>query len=207
MNNFEKYHSPLVVGLTGGIGAGKSTIVDQIRLMGFPVFDCDKEVHALYEDETVLSLMSERFGDLGDEPRREIAKRAWSDSSVLKEIEGIIGPQLLMKLLAFVDNHVAVTRKLVLIDAPTLFEHEMHDLMDWVISVHAPEEMRWTRVQSRQDMTRDKFIAVTKAQISDDERLMRSDSIIFNTGDLNRAVEQTNQIFKKLEAIANEASD
>lgn len=197
------YKSPLVVGLTGGIGAGKSTIVNTIEDMGIPVFDCDANVHELYRDPDNLLVLTERYGDLGIHPRHTLAKMAWADPKIRKELEEFLIPQVNINILAFIDAHVAKERKVIVIDAPTLLEHGFQDIVDWIVIVEANVEQRADRVMGRHDMTIEKFNAVVAAQVDDFTRRAAADSVIFNNSTLESAVLQTRNIFTKLQRIAN----
>ena len=197
------YKSPLVVGLTGGIGAGKSTIVKTIMDMDIPVFDCDANVHELYRDPDNLVVLTERYGDLGIHPRHTLAKMAWADPKIRKELEEFLIPQVNLNILSFIDAHVSKERKIIVIDAPTLLEHGFQDIVDWIVIVEANVEQRCSRVMSRPDMTMEKFNAVVAAQVDDFTRRAAADSVIFNNSTLESAVLQTRNIFTKLQRIAN----
>lgn len=199
------YKSPFVVGLTGGIGAGKSTIVNTIEDMGIPVFDCDAFVHQLYHKEENIDELTRRYGDMQGRPRQIMAAKAWADPEIRKDLEAFFIPQVQVGILAFVDSHLSPTRKLVVIDAPTLFEHGLAGSVDWIVTVDAPLEDRWFRVQSREGMTHEKFNAVVDAQISDHARRRRSDSLIFNDSTIEDAIEQTRNLFDKLRKVTTVA--
>jgi dephospho-CoA kinase len=201
----QTYKSPLVVGLTGGIGAGKSTIVNTIEDMGIPVFDCDSYVHELYCRPENVAHLTERYGGLGSNPRLTLARMAWGDGNleVRKYLESFFIPQVTLGLVAFIDDNVAKQREIIVIDAPTLLEAKLQDMVDWIVVVDAPAAMRYDRVRGREGMNAEKFNAVIKAQVSDEVRRRAAHSIIFNDGELEAAVEQTRNIFTTLWRIAN----
>ena len=197
-------HKPaLVVGLTGGIGAGKSTIVRTIQNMGIPVFDCDAFVHALYLIPENIETLTERYGDMKGHARLTMAELAWKDPEIRGELEGFFLPQVTLGILSFIDRNVRQERKVVVIDAPTLLEHGMQNMVDWIVIVEASLDQRAPRVMSRPGMTVEKFKAVVAAQVDDITRRAAADSVIFNNSTIESAQNQTRNIFTKLQRIAN----
>lgn len=194
---------PYVVGLTGGIGAGKSTVVQTIRELHIPVFDSDACVHQLYLRDDNIKELTRRYGDLGERPRQTLAKLAWQDPTVRQDLESLFIPQVYAEIQAFISEHEGLVRELVIIDAPTLFEHGLDKIVDWVVVVDSPLETRWHRVRNREGMTRDKFDKVVAAQISDEERLSRCDSKICNDASLDDLIFQTRRQIIKLEKLIN----
>lgn len=195
------HKSPLVVGLTGGIGAGKSTIVQTIREMGIPVFDCDAYVHELYLKPENIEYLSQRYGDMDGRPKQIMAAKAWTNPDIRKELESFFLPQVSVGILGFIDQHVSRERQVIVIDAPTLLEHGFQVTVDWIMIVDAPVMERWARVSKRPGMTEQKFQAVLKAQVTDDTRRREANSVIFNDGPLADAVDQTRTLFTKLRRI------
>lgn len=199
------HKTALVVGLTGGIGAGKSTIVNTLEDMDIPVFDCDAYVHELYRRPDNVAHLTERYGPLGVHPRLTLAKMAWMDGNleVRQYLESFFIPQVCLGIVGFVDENVARQREVIVIDAPTLLEANLQALVDWIVVVDAPADIRYNRVRGREGMTAEKFNAVIKAQVTDEVRRRAAHSIIFNDGELEDAVEQTRNIFSTLRSIVN----
>ena len=196
--------SPLVVGLTGGIGAGKSTIVKTLSAMHIPVFDCDAAVAGLYRDPKVITLLEAQYGSMGSDAKATMAALAWQDPAVRKNVEAIFLPRVAVEITAFIDSHVGSPREVVVIDAPTLIEHGFHDIVDWIVVVDAPEATRWQRVKNRAGMTAEKFASVVAAQISDQERRQLAHSTVFNDGEPHQATYQISRIMLQLKEMIRE---
>lgn len=191
-----------LVGLTGGIGAGKSTIVPLLREMNIPVFDCDEAVKGYYQDPSVIQELTERFGEQGEDAKATMAKMAWADPEVRKQLEELFTQRIMQDFWDFkstvAENFKDGPRPVAVIDAPTLFEHGMENLVDRVVSIIAPESDRYERVKNRPGMTEEKFAAVTASQIGDMERMNRSTFTIHNTGTIEEVLAETRMIFNRI---------
>lgn len=171
--------------------------------MGIPVFDCDAFVHALYLIPENIETLTERYGDMKGHARLTMAELAWKDPEIRGELEGFFLPQVTLGILSFIDRNVHRERKVVVIDAPTLLEHGMQNMVDWIVIVEASLDQRAPRVMSRPGMTVEKFKAVVAAQVDDITRRSAADSVIFNNSTIESAQSQTLNIFTKLKRIAN----
>jgi len=169
-----------IVGLTGGMGAGKSTLVQVARDLGVKVFDCDATVHEIYGDEMFLLSLDESFGPIHGNPREFMAQKVIENPENLKVIEELMEE--------FFQNSLHYTlqsirkQEFLLLDAPILFETKMDKLCDFIIAVQCPREVREQRVMQRPGMTREKMTVLMDKQISEATRLSNSHYIIHNTG-------------------------
>lgn len=170
----------IVVGLTGGIGAGKSTITSYLRANDIPVFDCDAHVAMLYSDPEFLAMLEEEFGDLGEDPKATMARKVVADPPLLDRLQVLFGQAMLDGIEYFKreNNYWPV----VAIDAPVLFEHGLDRFCDYTITVNCPEEIRRERVMSRPGMTVEKLNLILSKQLTDSQRESRATFAIDNTG-------------------------
>lgn len=175
---------PYIVGLTGGIGAGKSTVSqfflkDQHQpLPDHAMFDCDAAVHLLYQDRGIIQLLNDHFGEVGHDPRKFCATLAMKDSLVIDELEKIFMPAIkvaIEDLLKFTPYNILI------IDAPLLFETDLHKMCNTVVVVHCLEDQRRERAMARSGMTEAKLNLLISRQIKDDVRHDLADIVINNS--------------------------
>lgn len=159
---------PHVVGLTGGIGAGKSTCSAIAREHGYPVFDADAASHEVWKMPEWITELHRNFGNLGDDPRAAVIALVEKSPDVLDTLYEIMAPYLTIKYVEFLDQHM--DEPVVIIDSPLLIEKEWDQECDTVVVIMAAPETRWVRVQNRPGMTRAKFDACLKRQATDAER-------------------------------------
>lgn len=159
---------PHVVGLTGGIGAGKSTCSAIAREHGYPVFDADAASHEVWKMPEWITELRCQFGELGDDPRAAVIAMVERDPSVLDALYEGMAPYLTIKYVEFLDQHM--DEPVVIIDSPLLIEKEWTAECDTVVVIMAEEKVRRLRVMKRPGMTEEKFRSIVSRQASDAER-------------------------------------
>lgn len=174
----------LKVGLTGGIGSGKSVVASIFRQLGVPVYDADSEGRLLTEnDPEIKSQIKNIFGNGlslsdGSLDRAVLAKIVFADKEKLSKLNAIIHPAVKKHFENWLEKHADA--KYIIKEAAILFESGSYKGLDKIISVIAPEEIRINRVMLRDNSSREKFLAVMKNQWSDEERKNNSDYLIVN---------------------------
>lgn len=170
----------LVVGLTGNMGAGKSTTVRMIQEMVIPVFDCDKTVHRLMrENREMKALFYRKFPQsiVLDEIDRSVLSDLIKEKKLdVRQLEQMIYPFLEKELKNFFFRHRFET--VVVLDVPLLFEAKWNEFCDKIIVVSAPEEILKKRVFERPGMTEEKYKALTLRQMPDNEKRQKADYVI-----------------------------
>lgn len=170
----------LVVGLTGNMGAGKSTTVRMIQEMIVPVFDCDKTVHRLMrESREMKALFYRKFPQsvVQDEIDRSVLSDLIKEKKLdVRQLEQMIYPFLEKELKNFFLRHRL--EPVVVLDVPLLFEAKWDRFCDKIIVVSAPEEVLKKRVFERSGMTEDKYQALTLRQMPDKEKRQKADYVI-----------------------------
>ncbi len=173
-------NKPLVLGLTGSIGMGKSTVAAMFADNGVPVFDADAEVRRMQgPDGALLSAIEEAFpGSTGPEgvKRKELGAIVFNDPDALARLEAIIHPAVRAARAQFLADHAGAP--LVLFDIPLLFEKTDVDDVDRIVVVSAPSDVQRERVLSRPDMTAEKFDRILALQLPDAEKRARADFVI-----------------------------
>jgi dephospho-CoA kinase len=194
----------LNIGLTGGIGSGKSTVAQWFKKRGVPVLDADKTVHRLYQSDslTILTLVDEFgpeiLGDNGEINRSKLGVRVFSDEAARKRLERILHDRVAecMK-----EQQTAVLNrgaKFCIWDVPLLIEAGFVKFVDVVWVVWVPRELQILRVLARDKLSRDQVEARINAQGSLDEKRKHADVVIDNSGSLLETERQLEEIWKKL---------
>ncbi|MBR71951.1 MAG: dephospho-CoA kinase [Rhodospirillaceae bacterium] len=183
-----------IVGVTGSIGMGKSTVAAALRKNGAAVWNADHIVHKLLgPGGAAVKQISEYFGNeiltgpFGEERinRDLLGKKVFNNSEDLQTLEKIIHPLIRYQERKFLMSAKFRGYSLSILDIPLLFETERHKRCDAIIVVTAPHFVQKARVLSRPGMTSEKFDGIVSRQMSDKEKKRRADFII-NTG-LNKS--------------------
>ena len=171
---------PLIIGLTGSIGMGKSTVAQMFERAGVPVFDADAEVRAMQgpEGELVRSIEEAFPGSTGPEGvrRDELGAQVFGDRDALARLEMIVHPAVAARREAFLIEHAGAP--MAVFDIPLLFERGGHEQVDTIVVVSAPEEVQRERVLAREGMTPEKFAHILSLQVPDAEKRARADHVI-----------------------------
>lgn len=180
---------PKIIGLTGSIGMGKSTVAAMFADAGIPVFDADAEVRAMQGagGELVPAIEAAFPGSTGPQgvERDRLGQQVFADKSALARLEAIVHPAVAARRAAFLELHH--DKRAVVFDIPLLFERGGHAAVDTIVVVSAPEAMQRARVLARPGMTEEKFAHILGLQLSDTEKRARADHVI----DTGTTVDQT----------------
>jgi dephospho-CoA kinase len=183
---------PRILGLTGSIGMGKSTVAQMLRDLGVPVFDADAAVHRLQgPDGALLPAIEEAFpGTTGaggvDRPR--LGAAVFGDRDKLARLEAIVHPAVAAMRLDFLNENA--DKPLVVFDIPLLYEKGGAQGLDAVAVVSAPASAQRERVLARPGMTVEKFEQILSLQVPDAEKRERADFVIDTGTSLDTTREQ-----------------
>lgn len=193
------------LGLTGGIGAGKSYIAQILRKRGIPVYDSDKEAKRLLNEHSgiradLTALLGEHIYVHGAIDKVALADYLFASPQHTQQINGIIHPRVKEDFLQWVEEQrrLGITR--VALESAILFESGFHQLVDKVLVVTAPLEVRIARVMQRDGTERQKIEKRMLAQLSDEERTKQADILIVNDGRMS-AMELESKIFLDIETL------
>lgn len=171
---------PFILGLTGSIGMGKSTVADMFEDRGVPVFDADAEVRRMQGSGGELVAAIERAfpGTTGPQgvDRDRLGAAVFGDSAALARLEAIVHPAVGKARQAFLSEHAAA--QLVVFDVPLLFEKGVVKEVDAVLVVSAPPDVQRARVLARPGMMADRFAEIIALQLPDAEKRKRADFVI-----------------------------
>ena len=189
---------PLLVGLTGSIGMGKTETGKLFARLGLPVYDADSVVHELYQKGGVGSeLIAEAFPEAvrdGRVDRERLAAAVSGNETEFKKLESIIHPLVRAAERKFIAAAVQRGDELVILDIPLLYETKGTDRMDAVVVVSAPEKTQRERVLARPGMTAEKLEAISTRQVPDGEKRAKADYVIETDKGLEHAFEQVKRV-------------
>lgn len=170
----------IVVGLTGSIGMGKSTVAAMFRRLRVPVFDADAAVHALQgPGGGALAAIEAAFAGTTSAvgvDRARLGAAVFGDAGALRRLEAIVHPLVSAAQRCFLRRHRR--RPLVVLDIPLLFERGGAARVDVILVVSAPAAVQQERVLARPGMTPAKYAAILGQQLPDADKRSRADIII-----------------------------
>ena len=171
---------PLILGLTGSIGMGKSTVAAMFETAGVPVFDADAVVRSMQGPGGALVAAIEAAfpGSTGPEGVRRdaLGEQVFGDKEALARLEAIVHPAVAARRVEFLIEHGGAP--MVVFDIPLLFEKGGANQVDKVLVVSAPAEVQRARVLARPGMTEDKFAHILSIQTPDADKRAAADHVI-----------------------------
>ena len=176
--------TPIKIGITGGIGSGKSVVASVLQTIGIPVFDCDAESKRLCAihpgiRQQLISLLGPKVYQDNTLNKPFLASYLFSSSSHVQEVNGIIHPVLKDYFKQWVSEQ---SSELVAIESAILFEAGFDDVVDSVVTVYAPLEVRIARAIQRDGTSRSAIEERIRQQMDDDEKRSRSQFVVVNDG-------------------------
>lgn len=190
----------LIIGLTGGIGSGKSTVAQLFEKLGVPVFDTDAIAKALTQpDMPALLEIKNEFGDdivdqYGNLDRKAMKKIVFNNDSARDKLEKILHPKIRATLLAKIATCNAPYCIAVI---PLLIEKGWQSIVDRVLAIDLPEATQLARAMSRDGTSRNVIQQIMQAQVDRKTRLSQANETIDNSGDENELVGQVNELHEK----------
>ncbi len=190
----------LIVGLTGSIGMGKTTIANYLASRGVPVIDSDAIVHELYSGKAAPPIEAEFPGTVieGIVDRARLSGALSQSADGFERLEAIVHPLVRDAQWDFIREQHAAGSHLCVLDIPLLFETDGDQLVDIVLLVSAPKHIQSERVSSRPGMTLEKFEAIHARQLSDEEKRARADTIIDTGLPLDETLRQVDKWLESL---------
>ena len=196
------------VGLTGGIGTGKSTVSNTLKSEGFKVIDADTVAREVLEkNPEILEKVRIQFGEgffdwRGEFRRKEFGNHIFRFPKQRVKYEEIIIPYIKAEIEAQIDSYKKKRVKVVILDAPTLIENKLHEEMDYVILVCADNSTQIQRVKSRDKLSQADAIGRINAQMPMEQKKNYANIIIDNNGDIIDTQKQVYDIIDFLKSIS-----
>jgi len=201
----------LKVGLTGGIGSGKTAVSDLFEKFGAPIIDTDIIARQLVdEDPDVLNEITEMFGKdtlgaAGRLDRKKLANIVFSDNQQKQKLENILHPRIRSEVLRQVQtlSSIETPAPYVIIVVPLLFETGFDDIADVTVAIIAEESIRIERIQQRDMRNLDEIQAIIDNQTDDKTRIMKADEIIENNNDFKQLEQKVEHLHKKFSHLTD----
>lgn len=197
----------LVVGLTGGIGSGKSAASAQFELLGRPIIDADIVAREVVEPgEAALTKIVEQFGpqmlsENGKLDRASLRETVFSDSKSREWLEQLLHPIIRNRIMEKIESYQG-SAPFAILASPLLLETDQHKMVDHIIVVDVPESLQIKRVISRDKNNKEQVQRIMEAQLSRQNRLELADTVIDNSSDLENLENQIKLLDIKLRELA-----
>ncbi|MCY7814930.1 dephospho-CoA kinase [Bacillus haynesii] len=190
----------LVIGLTGGIASGKSTVAQMFQQCGITVVDADviaKE--AVEQGMPAYQKIAETFGEgvlleTGDIDRRKLGEIVFANEEKRMQLNAIVHPEVRKMMIKQRDEAIRAGERFVVLDIPLLYESGLERLTDKVIVVWVPRELQLERLMKRNQLNEDETLKRIHAQHSLEEKKKRADAVIDNSGSLKDTEAQLHQL-------------
>jgi dephospho-CoA kinase len=190
------------VGLTGGIGVGKSTSLAALERLGAAVLSTDRVVHDLYESDDVQALVTERFGGAvapgGTVDRAAIAERAFAAADDRAWLEELLWPRVGAQIAAWRQEleRLSPPPRVAVVEVPLLFESGMEQAFDATIAIVADERVRRARASARDHRSLDER---TARQLSQEEKAARATYVVANNGTVDQLESRLSAVLENLQ--------
>lgn len=194
-----------IIGLTGSIGMGKSTVASMFAEAGAPAFDSDAAVHALYAaGGAAVAPVEAAFPGVtkqGAIDRAALSARVVGDAAAIKRLEAIVHPLVRESEKRFLGTRRGEGHRLVLVDIPLLFETDRSDRVDVIVVVTASSAVQRERVLARSGMTEEKLKALLARQMPDEEKRRRAHFLVDSGRGFEAAERDVDAILRALAMV------
>ena len=200
----------MIIGVTGGIASGKSTVALAFAALGIPWVDADDVAREVVEPgEPALAEIAARFGEPvlhsdGRLNRRALREIVFAEPTERRWLEGVTHPRIRQRLIAHLERMQAEGAPYVLLVSPLLFESGQSQLVDRCLVIDVPESLQIARTASRDEVGEVQARAIIAAQMSRSERLARADDIIDNSrgeAELIAQVAELDRRYRQLKSV------
>lgn len=197
----------LVVGLTGGIGSGKTTVANGFSALGVPVIDADLLARELVEpgqtalDEIISTFGTEAVTADGQLDRDYMRQRIFSDPAQKSRLEAILHPKIRQRIRALLSD---IRTPYCIVVIPLLLETRQTDLVDRILVIDSPEKEQLIRVAARDGLSDNDTLAIMASQTDRNTRLAAADDIIVNDRDITELTGRIQELHKHYMGITHD---
>ncbi len=192
----------MILGLTGGIGTGKSTVAKMLREKNIPVVDTDSISKEIIEYPEVIEkikaeISSKIFNNENKLDRKKLSEIVFENKDKLKKLNEIMHPVILKKMWEEVEK-LKKDYKIIVVDIPLLFEINMENEVDKVLLIYSSKEIQIERIMNRDGRTREEAIKIINSQMPLYKKREKSDYIIQNNDSLEKLKKNLDKVVQKL---------
>lgn len=190
----------MIIGLTGSIASGKSTVSAMLKQKGFPIVDADEIARLVVEPGTeVMKEIQQTFGDTivkkdGSLNREKLGERIFNDKTEREKLNAIIHPAIRAEMQRQKDEWIAGGANTVIMDIPLLFEGGSQHTVEKIIVVSVTPEIQKQRLMSRNGLTEEEALTRIASQLPVKQKEAGADAVIFNNGTVDESEQQLNDI-------------
>lgn len=206
-----KYRSPPIVGLTGGIGSGKSSVAELFRKLGIDVIDTDEIAHTLTQPGGIaIEPIRQTFGEHfflqdGTLDRTALRKLVFTNSQAKQQLESILHPLIYQQTLRRIPS---IRSGYGILVVPLLLETRVYrKITSRILVVDCSEELQISRTMMRSKISREEVLAIMANQFGRKERIGMADDVILNDSDLHNLAGQVNLLHSKYSLLLDYAAD
>lgn len=193
----------MIIGLTGGIATGKSTVVNMIKKIGISIVDADviaRSVVAQGEKayEEIVSYFGNDVKDsTGEIDRKKLGSLVFSDDTKRHVLNSIVHPEIRKRIMKEISFLTSSGVSHIIIDVPLLFEANYTSIVDKILTIYVDEDIQLERLKKRDGFSTEESLARINAQMPLSEKVKESDAIIDNNGQLKETYDQLVRILKE----------
>lgn len=193
----------MIIGLTGSIASGKSTVANMLKELNIPIVDADLVARQVVEPGMpTLKKIEEVFGkevitEEGTLDRPKLGSIIFHDQSKREALNEIIHPAIRQEMLRQRDEHIANGAKTVIMDIPLLFESKLQHFVEKILVVTVSEETQLKRLMGRNELSEEEALARIKSQLPLSLKEKEADAVIDNNNSIEQTKEQLNTILKQ----------
>lgn len=200
LNIFSSTNTKVKIGITGGIGSGKSTVSQLFELLGIPVYIADTESKRLTESspkirEELINVFGTELYEGHKLNKSLLASYIFNDKQKLEIVNSIIHPVVFDDFAKWIEKHSDTA--IIATESAILFEAGMNQFTDKVIVVYTPVEERIRRTMLRDGLSREKVVERIKSQLSDEEKVTKADFVIYND-ESKSLIKQISEIIEQI---------
>ncbi|QHS22981.1 dephospho-CoA kinase [Virgibacillus sp. MSP4-1] len=197
----------IVIGLTGSIATGKSTVSGILKEQGLPIVDADQISRIVVEPgERAYQGIVDTFGEEvlyedGTLDRKKLGSIVFTDESKREQLNAIVHPEVRRKMLEMRDEYVKKGYRAVVMDIPLLFESRLTHFVDQTVVVYVGEETQLKRLMERDNSSGEEALQRIHSQLSIEKKAEMADAVINNEGTVQETSEQVHELLRKWEII------
>ncbi|MFJ8237223.1 dephospho-CoA kinase [Ureibacillus sp. NPDC094379] len=197
----------MIIGLTGSIASGKSTVANMLKAYGLPIVDADLVAREVVEPETpVLKKIAEVFGediltDDGNLNRAKLGSLIFHDETKRKTLNDIIHPAIRQEMLRRRDEYIANGEETVIMDIPLLFESKLQHFVEKILVVSVTEEIQLKRLMDRNQLSKEEALARISTQLPLSKKEQGADAVVYNNSTFEETKKQLETILKNWDVL------
>lgn len=192
-----------IIGLTGGIGSGKSLVANYLAQKGVPVYNSDSRAKELMNfsvdlKQKIIELLGENAYQNNELNRAYIGEKVFNNVELLQKLNAIVHPIMRKDFEDWVENYKKNNHKFCIKEAAILFESGAYKNCNYIVVVTADEKIRTQRVMKRDSITKEQILQRMKQQMSEQEKISKADYVINNSSTIENLYLETEKLYKLL---------